>query len=300
LIFKVDFIQKKTGKISGSSNFYINPTNPPHLSHVFTFLRNSHSRDPGGFVSLSLRFSTQESATPVFPDFFASFVVVSFNGFNQLSQVLLVLVVDISEGNSGAGLSSDQLSESSLTFDDAVWNVHLSAESWKVDDDFDWIDVVGDENELSLFSFDEADDLVDSGGEHGFPGGWGVGFAFGSCLGSGNKSSFFLGFGFWSVFSGQLEDLSSVLFVQSLGELVDGRWDLQSLLEHLSLPLELDVHWPSNESGEISFWLKILTDAKVFGPFFKQWVVGSFLLDSLADWGSGSFFTSFSDHFVSF
>jgi len=233
----------------------------------------------------------------VFPDFFASFVVVSFNGFNQLGQVLFVLVVDFMESNGGASFSSDQLSESGFAFDDAVWNVHFSAESWKVNNDFDWVDVVGDENELGLFSFDEVDDLVDSRSEHGFPSGWGISFAFGSGFSSGDESGFFLGFGGWGVFGGQFENLGSVLLVQSLRELVDGRWNLQSLLEDLSLPLELDVHWPSNESGEISFWLKVLANAKVFGSFFEQWVVGSLLLDFSADWHSSSFFTSFSDHF---
>ena len=73
-----------------------------------------------------------------------------------------MLVVDVGEGHSGASSSSNELSESGLAFDDAVWNVHFTAERWKVNNDFDWIDVVGDENELGLFSLDEADHFVDS------------------------------------------------------------------------------------------------------------------------------------------
>jgi len=148
-----------------------------------------------------------------------------------------VLVVHVSEGNSGASFSSDQLSESGLTFNDAIRNIHFSAERWKVNNDFDWVDVVGDHDKLGLFSFDEADDLVDSGGKHGLSRGWGISFAFGSCFSSGDESGFFVGFGFWRVFGGEFESLGSVLFVQSLRKLVDGRWDLQSLLENGSLSL---------------------------------------------------------------
>jgi len=73
-----------------------------------------------------------------------------------------------------------------------------------------------------------------------------------------------------TVLGGQFEQLGGGLLVQSLGELVDGRRNLQSLLENRSLPLELDVGWPSNESGQISFWLDILANAEVLGSFFKE------------------------------
>jgi hypothetical protein len=267
---------------------------------VGSFLGSSHGFESESLVEFGLRFSAQNSATPVFPDFFGSFVVVSFNGFNQLGEFLFVLVLDFREGDTGALFSADQLSESGFTFDDAVWDVHLSAESWKVDNNLDWVDIVGDDNKLGLFSFDEVDDLVDSAVEGGWSLTWGVWLAFSSCFGSGYESLFFLGFVLWGVLGGQFEQLGGGLFVQGLGELVDGRWDLQSSLENRSLPLELDVGWPSNESGQISFWLDILTDAEVLGSFFEERVGGRlFLASEFLDWGRGHSLT-FSYHFLKF
>jgi hypothetical protein len=62
------------------------------------------------------------------------------------------------------------------------------------------------------------------------------------------------------------------------------------------LPLEFDVFWPSNESGQISFWLEVLTNSKVFASFFEKWVIGLLFGNSFADWSGGRSF-SFSDHF---
>jgi hypothetical protein len=132
-----------------------------------------------------------------------------------------VFIVDFVESNGGTLFSADQLTESSFAFDNAVWNIHFSAQSWKINNDFDWINIVGNQNQLSLFPFDQVNDFVDSGSELSFSGGWLVGFSFGSCLSSGDEFSFFVGFGFWSVFCGQFKNLGGVLFVQSLVELVD-------------------------------------------------------------------------------
>merc|ERR1712050_241638 len=192
-----------------------------HLFQSFSFFTHSLGLDPSNFVSFSLRFSTHDSTAPVFPDFFSSFVVVSLNNLNNLSQVLFVFVVDFMESNGGTLFSADQLTESGFAFDDAVWDVHFSAQSWKVDNDFDWINVVSNQNQLSLFPFDQVDNFVNTGGEHGSFLAWFIGFSFGSGFGSSDESSFFVSFGFWSVFGSQFENLSGVLLVQSLVELVD-------------------------------------------------------------------------------
>jgi hypothetical protein len=192
------------------------------------FLAHSHSLDPGSFVSFSLRFSAHDSTAPVLPDFLSSFIVVSPDGLDDLTQVLLVLVVDFGKANGGALFSSDELSESGFAFDNAVWDVHLSAQSWEVDDDFDWVDVVGDEHELGLLSLDEVDDFVDAGGEHVSSGFWGVWLTVGSGLCSGDEAGFLFVFGLWSVLSSQFKHLSGVLFVQALIELVDSWGNLQS------------------------------------------------------------------------
>jgi len=208
-----------------------------------------------------------------------------------------VLVFDLAESNAGALFSADQLSESGFAFDDAVRDVHLSAQSWQVNDNFDWVDIVGDNDELSLFSLDEVDDLVDTAGEGGWSLAWGIWLSVSSGLGSGNESLFFLGLVFWGVLGGQFKQLSGGLLVKSLAELVDGRRDLQSGLENGSLSLKLDVFWPSDESGQVSFWLDISADSEVFSSFLEQWVGRGLLLASeFFDWGGCHSF-SFSYHF---
>jgi len=157
----------------------------------------------------------------VFSDFVSSFVVVGFYGFNEFSEFLFVLVFDFRESNTGALFSADELSESGFTFDDAVRNIHLSAQSWKVDDNFDWINIVSNDDKLGLFSFNKVDDFVDTAGQSGWSLAWGIWLSGSSGFSSGDESFFFLGFVFWSVLGGQFEQLGGGLFVQSLAELVD-------------------------------------------------------------------------------
>ena len=42
----------------------------------------------------------------------------------------------------------DDLTKGGLALDDAVWHLHLAAEGWQPDDQFDGVDVVGNHNEL--------------------------------------------------------------------------------------------------------------------------------------------------------
>ena len=58
--------------------------------------------------------------------------------------------------------------------------------------------------------------------------------------------------------------------IKSGVELVDCRRDPQPGLEHNLLSLESDVLGPSNESGQISGGLDILTNSKVSGSLLKQ------------------------------
>lgn len=102
-------------------------------------------------------------------------------------------------------------------------------------------------------------------------------------FGTGQESGFFLGSVFWSVFLCQLEESGGWCFIKTLGELIDHWWDLQSLLEYGTLSLKTDVFWPSDESGQITFWLDILsckcTIVSIFSrkldflAFFYQFII---------------------------
>jgi hypothetical protein len=248
-------------------------------------------------VEFGLTLGAQKSTAPVLSDFFGSLIVVGGDGLDQLGQVLFVFVLDVSERDTGALFSANKLSESCLTLDNAVWNVHLSAKSWKIDNDFDWVDVVGNDNELGGFSFDEVDDLVDTAGQAWWSLSRLIWLSVSACLGTGHESSLLLSLRFWGVLLGELEELGSRLLVQSLAELVDAWGNLESLLENGALALKLDVLWPSNESSQIALWLNILANAKVLASLLEERVGGGLLLahGSLAHW-SRSYSLTFSHH----
>jgi len=261
-------------------------------------LVSGHSLETESLVEFGLALGAQNSAAPVLSDLVGSLVVVGLYGLDELGELLLVLVLDVSKRDTGALFSANELSKSGLAFDNAVWNIHLSAESWQVHNNLDWVDIVSDDDELSLLSLDQVNDLVDAAGEGGWSLAWGVWLAVGSCLGPGHQSSLLLGLVLWRVFSGELEKLGGGLLVQGLGELVDAWGHLESLLENGALSLELDVFWPSNESGEVSFWLDVLADAKVLGSLLEERVGGALLLTAeFLDWGRGHSLT-FSHHFL--
>ena len=75
-------------------------------------------------------------------------------------EILEIFLSNLGEGDAGSGLGVAKLTKSSLTLDDAVWNILLSAESWEEDHHLKWVDIVGDDNELGLTFLDEGGDVV--------------------------------------------------------------------------------------------------------------------------------------------
>jgi hypothetical protein len=54
----------------------------------------------------------------------------------------------------------DKLSEGSFSLDEAVWDIHLSAEVGEPDNKFDGIDVVSNHNKLGLLFLNKFGDMV--------------------------------------------------------------------------------------------------------------------------------------------
>ncbi len=164
---------------------------------------------------------------------------------DQLTQLILVLLFDLSKRHDSCSLLVHDSSESGLAFDDGVWDAHLSAEGWEVDDQLNRIDIVGDEDEGSLLVLDQADNVV----ETVLDSIWLLTHVFLLlALGDGSRFSLqallLLGFGLWSVFVQELESLGSSVSIESVLELSDRGWNLQSHVENLLLSLESDILWP--------------------------------------------------------
>ena len=103
------------------------------------------------------------------------------------------------------------------------------------------------------------------------------------------KSGFLFFVGFWSVFSKQFKKLAcyrnniniavkerfvnTLVLVNSFLKLSKSRRHLQSLKKNSLLTLNTNVLGPSDKSSEISFWLDVSSDSKVFGILLKQWAL---------------------------
>lgn len=252
------------------------------LSQRLRFLTFSDSFQPQPLVQFSHRFLSKKTTTASLPNFISPIVIIGPDSFDEFRKLLFVLGFNVSKSNRSYHFPTDELSKTSTSLDDAIRNVEFLAEGRKPDDDFDRVDVVGDNDELGFFLFDEGYDFVDPGFETWGPDGGLVGLAGYASVGTFDETGLFLGFGFGGIFGSQFKQLSGSLFIQSLSKLMDRAGDLQTLLQNGFLPLELDVFGPPDESREIPFWLDGLSDSKVFGSLFKKRI--GLLFHVATDW----------------
>ena len=145
----------------------------------------------------------------------------------------------------------DEGAEAGLVLDDHEGDVHLAAEGGEPHDDLNGVNVAGDEDELGLLLLDEGGDVLEA--EFDLVGGTGGG---GSARGGGRggllDALLLGGGGLGAVVVEELEDGGSLVLVKSLGELVDGRGDLEALVEDGTLTLDAHVLGPLHEAGEVA------------------------------------------------
>ena len=179
-------------------------------------------------------------------------------------EILEIFLSNLGEGDAGSGLGVAELSESGLTLDDTVWDVLLSAESWEEHHHLEWVDIVGDDNELSLTFLDEGGDVVKTELEVDWL--WSdesVLLSTLSGLSLGLESGLLVLGSLWGVLGEELKKLGSLVLINGLRELVEGWWRLESHEENSLLSLDSDILWPFDESGKILLWLDIGTDSEV-------------------------------------
>jgi hypothetical protein len=159
----------------------------------------------------------------------------------------VILFVDRGQSNNSSVLLVNKSAKTTLSLsiyfsktemegkylDNGVWNVHLSAEGWKPDDQFNWVNIVSNNNKVSLLLLDQGGDMLQtkldniwsiaSGGS--FPGSLGLGEILKTLsLGS---------LGLWLVLNKKLEQFSGLVLVKSLLELSNDRRNLQTLKKNL-------------------------------------------------------------------
>jgi hypothetical protein len=149
----------------------------------------------------------------------------------------LVLGSDLGEGQTGGGLLTNELSQKSLGSNDAVRNLLLSAKVWQPEDQFNWVDVGGNDDQLGLLLLDESGDVVETALDHE----WLLlvnGLLLGLGLGFLDESLFLLLFVLRFVLLEEAGETLELVLGQSVGELVDDGRNLQSLEKDFLLSLE--------------------------------------------------------------
>jgi len=75
---------------------------------------------------------------------------------------LVVFLLDFSKGDTGSSLVMDQLAESCLSLNEGIGDSLLSAQSRQESDQFNWVNIVGDDYKLGLVQFNQFGHVVKS------------------------------------------------------------------------------------------------------------------------------------------
>jgi hypothetical protein len=247
-------------------------SNKPNQRNLLTS-SNFLGGNSGTLAHHGIRLGTAETTTPLASVFLEFVVVVGLDSGDNGRELRFVSILDLSEGNSSRSLLVDESTKTSLTLNNAVRDIHLAAESRQVQDKFDGVNIISNDDELSLLGLDQSNNVVqtilDDNGLFRFN-------LLALSLGSSSttKTLLLLSSGFGSVLGSELEELGSSVLVQNLGELVDGWWNLEALVQDLLLTLKTNILGPLDKTREITLGLDILTDAKVAATLLNKRVGG--------------------------
>lgn len=108
------------------------------------------------------RLEAHDTTTPSGADLLGLVGEVGFDSRDKRSKFNLVFGLDVSENESSSSLLVDDCSESGLTLDDAVGDSHLAAEGWEPQNQFNRVNIIGNDDKLGLLGFNQGSDVVDS------------------------------------------------------------------------------------------------------------------------------------------
>merc|ERR1719161_1406030 len=96
----------------------------------------------------------------------------------------------------------------------------------------------------------------------------------------------------WLILLEETKQLTCLVLVDCHVELVECRWDLQTLKKNALHALELDVFGPSCEAGYITLGLNVATKAEISWSLFEERILRG-LLALCCKWCCGHLFSSF-------
>ena len=188
-------------------------------------------------------------------------------------EVLEVILVDISEGNTGGGLAVNKLSEGGLVLDNTVRNILGSAETRQEGAKLDGLNIVGNDDELGLAFLNKGGNMVQTELEDNRLGADVLSLV--SSLSGFSlrlKSGLLVSSGLRLISVEELEELSRLVLVKGVGEDVQRSGHLESHHEDGLLSLDSNVLGPLDESGEVSDGLDITTNSEVLGSLLEKGV----------------------------
>lgn len=221
-----------------------------YLTHGSSLLGLFQCNGLGTLLKLGLSLQSHDSTSPLTHEFGVLVELFVTQVLEDL-ELRLVLLVDLGEGNDGSGLLVDESSETGLVLDDEEGDLHLTAEGRKPEDKLDGVNIACDENKGSLLLLDKSSDVLQTKLQ--------LARNLSRCLLSGSGSSgsvlntLLLGGGsLRTVLVQQIEDTGGLVLSNGLGELVDGRRDLKTLVKDGTLTLDAHVLGPADEAAEVT------------------------------------------------
>jgi len=228
------------------------------------------------FTSLGLE--SQNTTTPLASGLLVLLNITLLDGGNKLRQLRFVLRSHFSESKDSGSLLVDDSSETGLALDNGIWDTHLAAESWKENNELNWVDIMSDENQAGLLVLDKGHNVIQTILDSIW-----LLRHFLALLALGNSRCFllqsllFLGLGLWAVFVEELEGLSRQILVKSVLELRERWWNLEAHLKNLALTLEADIFWPLYHTRQVAMRLNVLTNAKVAWALLNERILWGLL-----------------------
>lgn len=184
---------------------------------------------------------------------------VGLGSADEGSEITLVLALDVLKSNNSSSLLVDDGTETGLALDDDVRDTHLAAEGREVDNELDGVNIVSDHDEGGLLRLDQGDDVIKTVlGEQGLLGIIFSILVLSSSSSGGFEAGLLLLLALGSVLVQELEQLSSSVLVEGVGELGNSRRDLEALVKDDLLALKADIFGPLDEAGEVTSGLDVL------------------------------------------
>ena len=87
---------------------------------------------------------------------------VSLGGTDNGGQLALIFALDVLNRQDSSSLLVYNDTKAGFALYDNIGNTHLSAKSWEIDNQFNWINVVSDDDQGCLLGLDEGNSVVEA------------------------------------------------------------------------------------------------------------------------------------------